>query len=515
MTEPTTTESLPSNKEDLIALIKLCTEQEQAWSDSKLLSYTPHNGKYSRDPNPPPGVYDGQEAFHRSNATVRIVVTGNRWGKTTASALEAFQIALGIHPHKKIPVPNRGKIYSESYSMLMETFAKKIDEWLPEKYLAKKRGRHLNNNGQLVGLNFANGSEIRFGTYDQSIAKAEGSNWHYVAFDEPPPRELYIANFRGIVDFAGIIWITATPLSEPWLFDDLWEPGLTGKKKYVQCFDGTMDDNIFVPPEIRKLYFDEMTPAEREVRFYGKFRKLEGLVIDTYDSFVHDVNPFKLGADFSIYEGIDPHPGKAHAVLWKAINERNERYVVRELKFDGGMAEFAREISLVREDLRSEGAEVVCSVSDTSLNQKDLHFKINQYDELRRYLRECGEHLMPQMAGKRDWLHAGIRKLRDLYRVVKDEKGESRVQQYVFKNCVEYKKELVHYQWPKKTVQGDEVKPIAKSNDLIDCDRYIETKAPRFETPAQSAAMMRTYNGAYQRQNPYQRTGRGNFYYAN
>lgn len=418
---------------------------------------------------------------------------------TTASVIEALWLALGIHPYHKIPTPNRGKMFGESFPTIDETIRLKIEEWCPRKFLSSKRPFIYNQMGHLIGVNFSNGSILRIGSYDQEEKKSEGSNWHYVAFDEPPPRNLYVANFRGIVDFGGIMWFSLTPLSEAWLYDDLWLPGQSGEKNYIECFSGVSSDNHYLNQENLKLYYDELTPEEREVRFFGKFSRLKGLVIDTYDPQLSDVDPFLLDSSYTIYEGIDPHPKKPHAALWKAIsNKDNKRFVVGELKCADGIAEFGRQIAIQRRRLTSHGALLYKSVSDTSLNQDDPAFRMNLRDELCRALRESGESVMPQNAQKKDWLDAGITKLRDLYRPVTSLTSEFALPtEYVFKDCTAYKYELSHYQWPKKEIL-ENTKPVSKDNDLIDCNRYIESLAPEYQTPG-TRSLVNNYNGAYQR----------------
>lgn len=282
------------------------------------------------------------------------------------------------------------------------------------------------------------------------------------------------------------------------MFDDLWVPGINGEKDYIECFSGSSEDNPHLDQKTLKLYFQELTEAEREVRYYGKFARLRGLVIDTYDPSLSDIDPFPLSSEFTLYEGIDPHPQKPHAALWKAIDPKGNRYVVAELKCEDGIHEFGKRIVEKRNELRRRGALLHRSIADTSLNQDDPAFRMNLKDELCKVLRDHGESVMPQNAQKRDWLEAGITKVKDLYRpIVVEGTNQKRPTQYVFKNCTSYKYELTHYQWPKKQIL-ENTKPIAKDNDLLDCDRYIESVAPAFQTPGQEG-IIRSGNRAYQR----------------
>lgn len=515
-------------RETLEDLARLVTEQEQAYSSNRLEYYDPHN----RGPD------GGQLAFHQSDAKIRLLITGNRFGKTTCCMIEAIWLALGIHPFHPIPTPNRGKLYADSFPMVMENIMLKLHEWLPMKYLDPIKPFDFNNQGMLTGVNFRNGSIIRIGSYDQATRKAEGSNWHYVGFDEPPPRDLYVANLRGLVDFGGLLWISATPLSEAWMFDHLWMPGLNGEKAYIDCFRGTSHDNPHTDKDSLKIFLDELTPEERAIRELGEFAKLQGLVIKTYTPSLSDIDPFELDQEYAVYEAIDPHPNKPHAVLWKAIDRYGLRFVVRELSWDGSMASMGKEMARIRRELCKHGAVMKKSVADTSLNVKDMNLKINMLKELQNSLREAGETVLPKVVHKKDWLIPGINKLKDLYRPVKHlpEKayensnltweydsaynsyaddlfelfGEKPMpMEYVFNTCKKYRYELTHYQWPDGAL--DNAKPKAEHNEYIDCNRYIESVAPAYETPG--SKIVRISNpGAYHRINNVIRPSNSNAY---
>jgi len=131
------------SKRELLRLLDFTDRQVEAYDDRKLQRYDPH---------------PGQDAFHRSDKKIRLLCTGNRYGKTTCSVLEAVQLATGTHPYKKLPIPNRGKMYGESFPVVMETFKPKFDEWIPKTALADKRPYTTNQMGYLTGVNFKNGS---------------------------------------------------------------------------------------------------------------------------------------------------------------------------------------------------------------------------------------------------------------------------------------------------------------------------------------------------------------------
>lgn len=469
---------LTKTQQELALLAELLDNEVRLLDGDKQSLYKPH---------------PGQIRFHKSKAKIRLVITGNRWGKTTCSVNECIWLALGTHPYKTNKIPMRIKLYAECYNNIDQIFRLKFNEWLPRKYLALKKPYVYTQQGHLAGINFANGSIIRFATYEQQDMKAEGSNWDAVGFDEPPSRELFVANLRGLVDTNGSMWFSMTPLKEPWIFDDLWEPGINGRKKNIDCFGGTIHDNPYLDEEGKNAFVEEMTAQEREVRELGNFTTLQGMVIDTYQPEYSLIHPFELDHRHVIYEGIDPHSNKPHAALWKALDTYNRRYVVAELSCDQSMREFARQLVFKRRELTAGGARLIESIADTSLNQTDFAFRANQRDDFISVLRDMGERVFPQNAQKKDWLMPGITKLRDLYRLINHEENGNIYQaptQFVFKSCVRYQFELKHYQWPKVSNLSDlkdTDKPIPKHNEYIDCDRYIESRAPEFTTPGQNA----------------------------
>lgn len=468
-------------KQELIRLIQLCDQQEAVLDQGKLDRYEPHA-------NGPDG---GQLAFHKSNAKIRAVVCGNRWGKTVSSIVECAWLANGLHPYHPIPVPNRGKLYADSYPAVMENIFIKLQEWIPPKLLKPGKPFTYSNQGMLTGINWACGSITRIGSYDQLERKAEGSNWHYVGFDEPPSRDLYIANLRGLVDFGGLMWFSMTPLSEAWIYDDIWLPGLNGEKPHIHCFRGTGEDNPYKDPEGYKIFISELTPDEYSIRHDGEFKRLSGLVMSTYDPDLSDIDPFDLDENYVIYEGIDPHPQKPHCALWKALDRDNFRYVVDEFSCPGGIDEFGRGIAERRRLLTKHGAILVKSVNDTSLNATDPRTRLNLRQDLCQVLQQEGESIMPYNADKKDNLLQTYAKVKDLFRPVLQRSAvygeivsdKLLPMQYVFKHCRRYKYELLHHQWP-DTIH-DNTKPVPKHDDFIACDRYIETLAPHYHTPGQ------------------------------
>lgn len=504
-------------KRQLIELMKTADSLEQRFV-KKFKTYTPHEE----------GVDGGQLAFHKAAAdsVIRVVACGNRWGKSTASINEMVWLATGTHPYRKMKIPNKGKMYGESFNWISQVLEPKLEEWVNPDLLDQKRPYEYNNQGGLTQINWRCGSVTYIGTYEQETRKAEGTDWDYIGFDEPPKKKLWIANFRGLIDRRGIAWIAGTMLDEPWIYDDLWEKALSGEKPHVKVFGGKSSDNPHNPADRIAMFAEELNEDQREVRLNGGFSALSGLVINTYRSVISDIDEFELDDNYVIYEGIDPHSHKPHAVLWKAVDKEGWRVVCGELKFEGSMQDFAAAIMDKRRHLERNGAVVVKSVIDSAINQKDFLTRQNLYQELVRHFNALSAKIIPRIAKKgAGSLEETITILKDLYRpsyiklIDKDlqsqkvldnpyvaelygintiaEQIEKKLdlkvpKQYIFRDaCPMYRRELLRYRWPKDVEGRDTIKPIDDNNEFISCDRYIEQTKPRFHVLHDR--MIRTY----------------------
>src|SRR3990172_980731 len=69
-----------------------------------------------------------QDKFHKSLKKLRLITGGNQSGKTMATTTEGIQLSLGLHPYRKIRVPNKGRVVASDLQ-------KGIGEVIEEKYI--------------------------------------------------------------------------------------------------------------------------------------------------------------------------------------------------------------------------------------------------------------------------------------------------------------------------------------------------------------------------------------------
>lgn len=275
----------------------------------------------------------------RSKAKIRLVLGGNRSGKSEWGVIEAISHALGYRPYLKqddpdylvdVKIPSRGRICGEDYrNHIGNIIIPKLREWIPKGEIAEIK---KNPQGVEILWVLKNGSTLELMTYEQESDKFEGADSDWVWFDEPPPRAIFIASYRGLVDRNGKCWFSMTPLKEPWIKNELWDK----QKDTNASIDGFIFDILdnvgFGLTKKAVIKFEEMlTPEEKESRLRGKFMHLAGLVYKEFDYSVHAIKPFEIPLDWPIYLAIDPHPRTPHAVLFMAVSPDGTKYIFDEL----------------------------------------------------------------------------------------------------------------------------------------------------------------------------------------
>lgn len=174
-----------------------------------------------------------QRPWYESTAQVRAIFGGNRVGKSTCGAVEVISAAIGTRPVSlggadRANWPRGSQrgvrifVGGESYDLLRETVLAKLQELVSPNMLA---GKPLKNaDGFPYHWRFVTGAELMIHSYQQDKATFEGPAWNLAWFDEPPPQAIFNAVRRGMMETRGRVLVTATPLKEPWMVDELVEP---------------------------------------------------------------------------------------------------------------------------------------------------------------------------------------------------------------------------------------------------------------------------------------------------
>lgn len=444
-----------------------------------------------------------QSEFHAAGvSSVRLVLGSNRSGKSVAGVVEMISHAIGYRPwlpaeheHRivrlanaePIPVPNIGRVIAQDYQQAInQTIVPKIVEWAPAGTYKFKR----DNRGIPVQVNWSNGSITYLLSNDQKDMSFEGTNGHYVWADEPIDYAKYTGLRRGLVDFSGHMWMTMTPLSQPWIADVIYsranEPDPDGyiavRLFRFSIWDNCIENGGHIHRKDIDEFLSDLDEAELEARLHGNFIHLAGRVYKLWEPEApYWVDPFYIPETWPRICVIDPHPRKPVAVLWAAIDPDNRVIVYRNL--------FNRQLTTI-----SEVADKIKEMEGWMWNKKERKWvRGSEVDFIAARLidnsskeqertsgttifakfAECG--IRCALAKKRN-ADAGYDAIKEALKLSTEWAEPGLV---VFNTCKQVKQNFLHFVWDEwatsKQRETKEQKQEVRKNhdDMIDCIRYI------------------------------------------
>lgn len=295
-----------------------------------------------------------QYKFLSSLKSTKCFMGANRSGKSTAGVYELLVHAAGQYPSwwagRRWDRAIKGRIFAEGFTKGVSVITEKIREWIPKECIANVNKNSL---GAEISwhIKHKSGGVSHFDilSYEQDSSSAEGASHDILLFDEPPPRNMYIAATRGLIDTDGISLFTLTPLKEPWLFDEIY----SSKDDNVLNVMADMYHNLqrynpltrrivgLTVPAIQR-YEQKLTEEEDETRMHGTPRYLAGRIWKEWDRDVHTFDRLKQWPSSKIGESgypprhwpraliIDPHDRNPQTLIWVAMDETGESWFYRE-----------------------------------------------------------------------------------------------------------------------------------------------------------------------------------------
>jgi len=466
------------------------TEEVNYRKSRKLLYYEP---------------YDKQEEFHSSPCSTRAIFGGNRSGKTTCGGMEFLFHITGMYPgwypkENRVNGAIKGRVIAKDFQKgVGEVIIPFFDEWLDESLVAKK---YRNPIGIPVKWTMKNGSVFDILTHEQNTEQFEGWKGHVAWFDEPPPRDKYIATLRGLVDFGGRNWLTLTPLTQPWIYDEIYT---NTDHERIRCVTVNIRDNPHLNEESIAEFEKSLTEEEKEARIKGKFLHLSGLVYKEFDPSVHIVDDFEIPELWTKYMAIDPHERTPTAVMWFAVDTKGNHWIYDELWL-GNM-----DLSSMAHAIHAQegGQKPRIRLIDPH-NDKDnaIAGGFNVRKELMKHGIFCERANSDTQLGK-----SRIRKaLKPMYNnLSKSVQPTLRV----FRNCKQTIYEFQHYLWDEHRRNKEEYGPkdqVRKKDDhFMDCLRYIYNTDPRHFIDEDDDEDEVEYTGVYTKY-PKKTAAKGSYY---
>lgn len=227
-----------------------------------------------------------QRAFHVADAVGRLLVGGNRSGKTTAGAVETLWWLLGAHPFVRTPPPPvYGRCVAPDLPGSMDephVQRDKIREWAPARQL---RGGTWSRAYSVIGhtLHFANGSRLEFKSSGQDLDQHAGAGLAFVWLDEECPRSIWVENLARLSEgtVPGRWWLTMTPVQGlVWIEQEIYRAAIEGHAPYAVVEADIESNRANLPPGFIETIEASLREEDKVVRLRGRWGVRQGLVYD-------------------------------------------------------------------------------------------------------------------------------------------------------------------------------------------------------------------------------------------
>jgi hypothetical protein len=292
---------------------------------------------------------------HKSLARLILYVGGNRAGKSTFGAVELCFHLTRDYPEwypmdRRFHGPIKACVSSTQYSIVGRVIEPKIFSLLPKGYYTFKRS----NQGYLAKITCKDGSTVDILTSEMKNDAYESADWDFAWCDEPQDQFKYQALRRGLVDRQGTMLITFTPLTEPWMKEELVDKA---DGKLIDVITVNIRDNLVdihgnkILSEQAIQEFEDSLPEDvKESRISGKFFHLRGAVYKEFsDEHVKEVY-YDKEKQFPVIAVLDPHDRQPHHIIWAWIDPDDDVTVDFEMTIHCELPDLAKKILLVEKE---------------------------------------------------------------------------------------------------------------------------------------------------------------------
>jgi len=312
------------------------------------------NKVYYIKPNPLQGqIY---RAYNNPEYKIFTMTGANRIGKTFWSTVIALSVMFGFWPFTGEKIifshdrPRKVRYIGQEWETHVKTvIIPKLEELWP-----KQRKLEVKSNQQGIPATWIDsetGSSLSIMTNCQKTIAHEGWDGDLVLYDEPPLREIRVANMRGLVDRCGREVFAMTLLGSGWVDREvinlrtekeaILPSGIILPKgspdPSVFSVNGEIDVNIGfgITQEGIDQFAKGLTEEEKSARLGGKPSYLAKIICPEFKRSIHLKDRFEIPTDWPIDIAIDVHPKVRQAVLFIAYAPNGYRYVCDEMWFHG------------------------------------------------------------------------------------------------------------------------------------------------------------------------------------
>lgn len=301
------------------------------------------SGRNPLEEGDPP--HAGQLKILRSKHHQRLVITGNRWGKTRLGISEVLWCAHGLHPWREVIWnPELFWICSPGFPLGRGLHKMMFEKLCPPAWL--QRFVWSTNKYAMIEREGGGVCEVRFLSYKQALQDWVGAEVDGGWMDEEPPQDKFDELGARVASVGGWRLATFTPIEGlGWWYNGLYLPAKEGEIDW-ELHRGalaTRDETVpldeyevgepLVPQFTRAelITFAAKFPdeADRAVRIFGEVVSKKGLVYKGWSREYHLVPRRELPAHTELWGGLDPGY-HGFAVVLTMVDEDNEITVVQE-----------------------------------------------------------------------------------------------------------------------------------------------------------------------------------------
>ena len=430
-------------------------------------------------------VHKKQLEFHKCKKKNKWVFGGNRSGKTECGAVECIWIARGIHPYLPNKPDTEGWVVSLSTQVQRDVAQKKIMQYLEKSWIEKVVMLSGNRGSAEYGIIdyiliknvFGGLSKIGFKSCEAGREKFAGASLDYVWFDEEPPLDVYRECQMRVLDRAGRLFGTMTPLKGlSWVYDEIFLN--VAQSKEVWCIFMEWADNPFLPKEEVQYMTESLSQDSLNSRRYGKFGTGMGLVYSEFDPAGHVREPFQIPCEWQDKLSIDPGLNNPLSCHWYAVDFDGNVYVVAEhYEAKRDVAYHAEQIKKIckRLNWHTDSFGRYEALIDSASNQRTLASTKSVAELFWQEGIAVNTHVNKDV-------FSGINRVKQFLKVV-----DGKPKLFIFSNCVNMIREIKGYWW------GANDSPKKVDDHAMDELRYyisskpVPTKAPK---PTKSAVAL-------------------------
>lgn len=296
-----------------------------------------------------------QRRAHEAVSKTICYVGGNRAGKSFFGAMEVCFALTKNYPvwfpkERRFSGPVKIVISATEFAVVSRVIEPKLFSLLPrEKFTAKRKGGYLS---QLI---FEDGSTVHILTSEMDNSAYEGADWDLAWCDEPQMRAKYVAIRRGLVDRGGQMILTFTPLTEPWMKEEIVDRA-DGVR--ISVFTVDIRDNkrtvagtpILTEANIKDFERD-LTDDERETRLHGKFFHLKGAIYKNFGE-AHQKTESEMRYLYPdpVICVLDPHDRLPHHAIWAYVDSQDDLFIDYEISIHCELPDLAKTITSIEKE---------------------------------------------------------------------------------------------------------------------------------------------------------------------